>query len=118
MFLDEIQEYLKIRARESARDSLGKYSEVIPRPPNRLITIFCFSLEFSNYAGVKHEHNLEQLHEQDRIVGAAHQVKGAAKQTVGKVAGDANTQAEGAAEKAAGKVQNAVGGAKDAVRPP
>ncbi len=54
--------------------------------------------------------------DKDRVVGAAHQVKGAGKETVGKVTGDAKTQAEGAAEKAAGKVQNAVGGAKDAIR--
>jgi uncharacterized protein YjbJ (UPF0337 family) len=54
--------------------------------------------------------------DKDRIAGAAHQVKGAIKETVGKVTGDAKTQAEGAAEKAAGKVQNIVGGAKKAVR--
>jgi uncharacterized protein YjbJ (UPF0337 family) len=47
--------------------------------------------------------------DKDRIVGAAHQVKGAVKETVGKLTGDAKTQAEGAAEKAAGKVQNIVG---------
>ncbi len=54
--------------------------------------------------------------DKDRVVGAAHQVKGAVKETVGKVTGDAKTQAEGAAEKTTGKVQNAVGGAKDAIR--
>jgi len=54
--------------------------------------------------------------DKDRIAGAAHQAKGAVKETVGKVTGDKKTQAEGAAEKAAGKVQNAVGGAKDTVR--
>jgi uncharacterized protein YjbJ (UPF0337 family) len=54
--------------------------------------------------------------DKDRVVGAAHQVKGAVKEAVGKVTGDAKTQAEGAAEKTAGKVQNAAGGAKDAVR--
>ena len=54
--------------------------------------------------------------DKDRISGTAHQVKGAVKETVGKVTGDAKTQAEGAAEKTAGKVQNAIGGAKDAVR--
>lgn len=52
----------------------------------------------------------------DRIGGAAHQVKGAIKQAVGKVTGDAKIEAEGAAEKSAGKVQNAVGGLKDAAR--
>ena len=54
--------------------------------------------------------------DKDRIVGAARQVKGAVKETIGRVTGDAKTQAEGAAEKAAGKVQNIVGGAKDTVQ--
>src|SRR5271166_3271019 len=58
----------------------------------------------------------ENRMDKDRVVGAAHQVKGAVKEAVGKVTGDAKTQTEGAAERAAGKVQNAVGGAKDAVR--
>ena len=42
--------------------------------------------------------------DKDRIVGAARQVKGAVKETIGRVTGDAKTQAEGATEKAAGKV--------------
>jgi uncharacterized protein YjbJ (UPF0337 family) len=54
--------------------------------------------------------------DKDRIAGAAHQVKGAVKETIGKITGDAKTQAEGAAENTAGKVQNIVGGAKDAIR--
>jgi uncharacterized protein YjbJ (UPF0337 family) len=54
--------------------------------------------------------------DKDRIAGAAHQAKGAVKETIGKVTGDAKTQAEGAAEKTAGKAQNIVGGAKDAIR--
>jgi uncharacterized protein YjbJ (UPF0337 family) len=54
--------------------------------------------------------------DKDRVVGAAHQVKGAVKETVGKVTVDAKTEAEGAAEKAAGNVQNTAGGAKDAIR--
>ena len=54
--------------------------------------------------------------DKDRIVGAARQVKGAVKETIGRVTGDAKTQAEGAAEKAAGKVQNMMGGAKDTVQ--
>ncbi len=54
--------------------------------------------------------------DKDRIEGAAHQAKGAIKETIGKVTGDTKTQAEGKVEKAAGKVQNAVGGAKDAIR--
>jgi uncharacterized protein YjbJ (UPF0337 family) len=54
--------------------------------------------------------------DKDRIIGVGRQIKGAAKQTVGRVTGDAKTQAEGAAGKASGKVQNIVGGARDAVR--
>lgn len=52
----------------------------------------------------------------DRVEGAAHEAKGAAKEVAGKVTGDSKTQSDGAAEKAAGKVQNAVGGIKDTVR--
>ena len=54
--------------------------------------------------------------DKDRIEGAAHQAKGAVKETAGKLMGDKKTEAEGKAERAAGKVQNAVGGVKDAVR--
>jgi uncharacterized protein YjbJ (UPF0337 family) len=54
--------------------------------------------------------------DKNRSVGAAHQAKGAVKETVGKVTDDSKTQAERAAEKAAGRVQNAVVGAKDTVR--
>jgi uncharacterized protein YjbJ (UPF0337 family) len=56
--------------------------------------------------------------DKDRVVGAAHQAKGAVKEAIGKVTGDAKTQAEGTAEKAAGKVQNTVGGAKDTAAKP
>jgi uncharacterized protein YjbJ (UPF0337 family) len=58
----------------------------------------------------------ENTMDKDRVSGAARQVKGAVKETIGKVTGDAKTRAEGAAEKAAGKVRTAVGGAKDAIR--
>lgn len=54
--------------------------------------------------------------DKDRVEGAAHQAKGAVKETVGGMTGDKKTEAEGKAERAAGKVQNAVGGAKDAAR--
>jgi uncharacterized protein YjbJ (UPF0337 family) len=54
--------------------------------------------------------------DKDRVEGAAHQVKGAVKEAVGKVTGDTKIEAEGSAEKAAGKVQNAVGGVKDSAR--
>jgi uncharacterized protein YjbJ (UPF0337 family) len=54
--------------------------------------------------------------DKDRTEGAARQVKGSSKETVGKVTGDTQTQAEGAAEKAAGKAQRTIGKAKDRVR--
>jgi uncharacterized protein YjbJ (UPF0337 family) len=73
----------------------------------------------SNQTATKHVDH-DQLRradmDKDRVEGAAHQVKRAIKEGIGKLTGDAKTQAEGAAEKAAGKVQNAIGGAKDAVR--
>ena len=54
--------------------------------------------------------------DKDRIEGGAKQVKGAIKETIGKVVGSPSTEAEGAAEKTEGKVQADVGKAKDAVR--
>ena len=58
----------------------------------------------------------EKVMDKDRIEGSAKQVKGAVKETIGKVVGDAKLQAEGKADKAEGKVQNAIGGLKDAVK--
>ena len=52
----------------------------------------------------------------DRVEGSAKQVKGAVKETIGKVVGDAKLETEGKADKAEGKVQNAIGGLKDAVK--
>jgi uncharacterized protein YjbJ (UPF0337 family) len=54
--------------------------------------------------------------DKDRIEGAANQVKGKVKETLGKLTGDAKLQAEGNSEKVAGKVQNVVGGIKDTIR--
>ena len=54
--------------------------------------------------------------DKDRVAGAAHEVKGAVKEAVGKAVGDGKLQSDGKAEKTAGKVQNAVGGAKDTLR--
>jgi uncharacterized protein YjbJ (UPF0337 family) len=54
--------------------------------------------------------------DKDRIAGAAKEVKGALKETIGKAVGDAKLQADGKADKATGKLQNAIGGVKDAVR--
>ena len=54
--------------------------------------------------------------DKDRIVGSVKQVKGAAKEAVGKAIGDAKLTAEGAADKTEGKVQSAVGGFKDTIK--
>jgi len=53
----------------------------------------------------------------DRIVGAAKQVKGAAKQAVGSMVGDAKMVADGKSDKVEGRIQNAIGGVKDAMKP-
>jgi uncharacterized protein YjbJ (UPF0337 family) len=52
----------------------------------------------------------------DRIVGAAKEIKGSVKETIGKAVGDAKLQSDGKADKVDGKVQNAVGGLKDALK--
>jgi uncharacterized protein YjbJ (UPF0337 family) len=54
--------------------------------------------------------------DKDRIVGAAKQAKGTAKEAVGKVIGDNKLIAEGKGDKLEGKIQNAVGGLKDTLK--
>jgi uncharacterized protein YjbJ (UPF0337 family) len=54
--------------------------------------------------------------DKDRIVGAAKEIKGSVKETIGKVAGDAKLRSDGKADKIEGKVQNAFGGLKDALK--
>ncbi len=54
--------------------------------------------------------------DKNRVDGLASQVKGAVKETTGKVTGNEQLEAEGTAEKAGGKVQEGVGKGKDAVR--
>ena len=54
--------------------------------------------------------------DKDRIAGSIKEVKGAAKEAVGKIVGDAKLESDGKTEKAVGKLQNAVGGVKDAMR--
>jgi uncharacterized protein YjbJ (UPF0337 family) len=55
--------------------------------------------------------------DKDRIAGAAKELKGSIKETLGKAVGDAKLQSDGKADKIEGKVQNAVGGLKDALKP-
>ena len=52
----------------------------------------------------------------DRVVGSATEIKGAAKQAIGKAVGDAKLESDGKTEKIAGKVQNAIGRLKDALK--
>lgn len=54
--------------------------------------------------------------DEDRIKGAATDLGGKAKDTIGSLTGDAKTQAEGKADQASGQLQNAYGSAKDSAR--
>jgi uncharacterized protein YjbJ (UPF0337 family) len=54
--------------------------------------------------------------DKDRIAGAAKEMKGSVKETIGKAVGDAKLKSDGKAEKVEGKVQNAIGGLKDALK--
>ena len=54
--------------------------------------------------------------DKDRTEGAMDKMKGAVKDTIGKLTGDNKLQAEGKADKVSGNVQNTVGGVKDAIR--
>ena len=54
--------------------------------------------------------------DKDRIAGAAKEIKGSVKETIGKTVGDAKLQSDGKADKVEGKVQNAIGGLKDALK--
>jgi uncharacterized protein YjbJ (UPF0337 family) len=54
--------------------------------------------------------------DEDRVKGAAQNMKGKVKEAAGKVTGDAKLEAEGKADQVGGKVRNAVGGVKDAIR--
>jgi uncharacterized protein YjbJ (UPF0337 family) len=54
--------------------------------------------------------------DKDRIAGAAKEIKGSVKETIGKAVGDAKLESEGKADKVEGKVRNAIGGLKDALK--
>jgi uncharacterized protein YjbJ (UPF0337 family) len=54
--------------------------------------------------------------DKNRIVGSIKEIKGAAKEAVGKAIGDAKLQNDGKTDKAVGKIQNAVGGLNDTMR--
>jgi uncharacterized protein YjbJ (UPF0337 family) len=52
----------------------------------------------------------------DRLMGVGHQLKGAFKESVGKISNDPELTAAGVAEREAGKAQNAIGSARDEAR--
>ncbi|MGA1805041.1 CsbD family protein [Rhizobium sp. HT1-10] len=54
--------------------------------------------------------------DKNRIEGAAKELKGTIKETVGKLTGNERLEAEGKFDKAAGEVQSTVGKGKDAVK--
>ena len=53
--------------------------------------------------------------DKNRVAGSIKEIKGAAKEAIGKAVGDAKLQSDGKTERAVGKIQNAVGGLNDAV---
>ncbi|QYA03773.1 CsbD family protein [Rhizobium sp. B21/90] len=54
--------------------------------------------------------------DKNRIEGAAKELKGTIKETVGKLTGNERLEAEGKVDKAAGEVQSTVGKGMDAVK--
>ena len=54
--------------------------------------------------------------DKNRVAGSIKEIKGAAKEAIGKAIGDAKLQSDGKTDKAVGKIQNAVGGLNDAVQ--
>jgi uncharacterized protein YjbJ (UPF0337 family) len=54
--------------------------------------------------------------DREHVKGAADKVKGAVKDTAGKVTGDKKMQAEGKMDKAKGAAHNAAGDTKDTAR--
>ena len=54
--------------------------------------------------------------DEDRVKGAAQNVKGKVKEGVGRATGDEKLKAEGRGDQVAGKVRNTIGGIKDSIR--
>lgn len=53
--------------------------------------------------------------DEDRIKGAATNLQGKVKSTVGSLTGDSKTEADGKTDEIGGKLQNAYGSAKEAI---
>jgi uncharacterized protein YjbJ (UPF0337 family) len=58
----------------------------------------------------------DEIMDKDRVVRSAKQVKGAIKQSVGRVVGDAKLESKGQADKVEGKIQNAIGDLRDRLK--
>lgn len=54
--------------------------------------------------------------DRDRTKGSMKNIKGRAKEGLGKALGDSKMETEGKMDKAEGRIQNALGGMKDSVR--
>ena len=54
--------------------------------------------------------------DKDRVDGSMKNLKGTAKEGVGKAMGDSKLESEGKMDKVEGKIQNAIGGIKDTLR--
>jgi len=54
--------------------------------------------------------------DKDRIIGSAKEIKGAAKQGLGKAISDASFEADGKGDSIEGKVQTPSGGLKDTLK--
>jgi uncharacterized protein YjbJ (UPF0337 family) len=54
--------------------------------------------------------------DEDRVKGAAQNIKGKIKEAAGKATGDTKLETEGKADQVGGKIRNAVGGVKDSIR--
>jgi uncharacterized protein YjbJ (UPF0337 family) len=52
----------------------------------------------------------------DRIAGAAKELKGSIKETVGRATGNARLESDGKLDKVEGKVQNVIGDLKDVLK--
>jgi uncharacterized protein YjbJ (UPF0337 family) len=63
-----------------------------------------------------HSSGKEPTMDKDRVKGAAKNTTGKMKEAAGKMTGDSKMQAEGKMDRTSGKVQNTVGGAKDALK--
>jgi len=54
--------------------------------------------------------------DRDRSEGSMKNIKGRAKESLGKAVGDSKMETEGKMDKAEGRIQNTIGGMKDSMR--